>query len=1654
MGIPWKRWNGRNHRHYSTDMRRSSKFAHYALRGEEHEPIPSEDELLMYIMDGKYLVHNRQLCVYLFGVTDKESSATLRIDGALPYFYVGIPKTWEDYSTEMAAKVGEKRTAEEILNDLCELLYSYIAARMLAITKKSHNYDEPVIERDRNEPLILRRRDGFGFNGDVMIGVMKVTLAHPQLVPKVRDLMWHPFGLLENCCGVCQKEFTAQERVYNDHSQSVHRIVLHEEGGHMCACHLDCLKAWGDDLHARNELAEAYTTCCPRCRMDIYKEEILQAVMEEGKWKRGKPVYPVVDPKSKKRVPGTKKKRMSAVERMLFNPPKGSKGKQRDHVVVGYEDSDSSDDDEDCMSDDDAEDTGCEGGSGVDPIASMRGGMQADEQWDNAEKDDFRQPNVVDPWFQMFARHWAKQNPRLDPLPDPLPTEVPDIISRELARRTNARCRIMPRFSVYEANVDFVIRVLVDTGITPNAWLSVAPGKYRLVAEDDRRTFNTVEVCARQSGITKLPPEHPLSKKAVPLVNMAFDGEMESDKSNIHLTGRGGFPTPRNSAILQWSTILWREDRTRELHKYVFVLNPLSCSPRAHDRRLDPDLIESTTDPPAPIDSYFKYPHENDPNLSKVTVFEYTSEHEMLEDICEFSLAVMPDVVWGHNSNAFDIPFMIERCRELGIEAGRSFLSRLPSQDSTWRRTMKRNRAVISVDIGGITVIDFMHHVQEDKNWGMHNLQTVAEMILKTHKVDLHWQLIDKLFKSAEGRYDLAVYCVYDSQIVAEAAIKDKSLRQRMQLGAMTGTSVQNGIQRGTQYRVFSGKLHYIRDHGEEIQGVKIVLPTFMPKVKRSKKRAKYRGAVVLQPRVGFYSEKYLFKDEILARELKADPEKVNRLARERIAELQQEVADDPKAFVKRVLGSYTKDRIRRRRDMPWQTGAYSTYELLEMVRDVDEETYDYDLGEQLFQQMHRSIEDGSFFEELLQSALEKRDLPGPWNLILTTLDYASLYPSIMMEKNVCISTLAHPIMIARHRVPAEMVFQTPDYRFEGVEIFEDHNPQNPCFVKEEFRRGIVPSYERYLKKMRDDVKAQGKKVLEAMKECQAKLDSQEPMLPITREILRTELSDLEYEYERLDLFQLVIKILMNSIYGFYGAAESKFPSQAMAWTITTVGQYAAMIARSIVHKEVTPAKGYGGQGKVVYGDTDSVMYLMKGLHNMLHKNYAVMVGFEMTKRISSVFKVLSIELEKICRQFDLFTKKRYIMNKILTTGKPDLDIKGIQAKRRDATKLQRYVTTKVVDFIKCGEPDKGIQYYCDMMVSLAKGEVLLSWLKTTGSFTKSIDKVGMNAVGIVKPAMVALKTKYRKDIEIPPAERLSYIIVSKESLNNSDWPKVKEWMTARGQKVSSDPKAVTAQTESIDYALEHGMTYDAAYYLDKLKTTMQDMLIKHIAEGHTKEEKYEILERRWRSHPDLPPHLRTIKRTNVSRMETIESKRLSMGGHKEINTLRTMQNVTVYKRCRMCEKVIDEPVERSCRKRVRDHESVNPSKHTPEYLPEWTAPHREAVPGGGHFLLQGGFNLRHDPADRISNPEDIIHVCGDCRPKTAMLKEQLEFNRDSAMTKLMESWAKCSTCSATKIGPAAIFECESNECEVWSERAELTAIFQKKQAVLRANAW
>ena len=268
------------------------------------------------------------------------------------------------------------------------------------------------------------------------------------------------------------------------------------------------------------------------------------------------------------------------------------------------------------------------------------------------------------------------------------------------------------------------------------------------------------------------------------------------------------------------------------------------------------------------------------------------------------------------------------------------------------------------------------------------------------------------------------------------------------------------------------------------------------------------------------------------------------------------------------------------------------------------------------------------------------------YDVPIATLDFASLYPSIIQAHNLCYTTLLSKQAIEHF----------------GFKKDEDYivTPNGDMFCTSKIRKGLLTQILEELLSARKRAK----------KELAVETD------PFKKAVLNGR--------------QLALKISANSVYGITGATVGKLPCLAIASSTTSYGRQMIEKTKDEVEARYVIANGYSHDAKVIYGDTDSVMVKF-GVKDL---DEAMKLGQEAAEFVSSKFvKPIKLEFEKVYFPYLLINKKRYAGLYWTNAQKYDkMDSKGIETVRRDNCRLVQTVIETVLHKILINRDIDGAQ--------------------------------------------------------------------------------------------------------------------------------------------------------------------------------------------------------------------------------------------------------------------------------------------------------------------------------------------------------------------------
>lgn len=531
--------------------------------------------------------------------------------------------------------------------------------------------------------------------------------------------------------------------------------------------------------------------------------------------------------------------------------------------------------------------------------------------------------------------------------------------------------------------------------------------------------------------------------------------------------------------------------------------------------------------------------------------FEF--EEQLLIRFAQIIREFNPDAITGFNSNNFDMPYILDRMRVLGITFA-SELSRRSGLMCTYKRTFKQSKQygtkeVVEYSTPGRLMFDFFEVIKADvtKRLRSYSLKSIcSEYLGDDNKEDLRYRDIPILFQSPEGRSKIASYCMKDTVLLINL---DKTLMLGVNAWAMArvlGTTPHVVLNSGLVFKLMCKLKQYT-------ERFKFLIPSFTQEQK-PKFEGKYQGAFVLDPVVGFH--------------------------------------EDP----------------------------------------------------------------------------------------VGVLDYAGLYPSLMIYYNLSYDTIV----------------TDKTWMEENPDKWEMHN--GVPFVKTDVHFGILPLLEQ---EMGEERKAAKKK----------KAASPPGSMD-------------EAVYDGL---QLANKVIMNSLYGMAGSPTATIPCVEIAATITGMGRYNLMAAKSYVEENYCKITGEPAEksAKVVYGDTDSIFIKMPGITVAKAIEYGKELERCITRDLYNRPNALVMEYEKTYCPLLLVTAKRYVGSKYeFDPNKFKVAANGLQLVKRDAAVLCVKTMQGFFDCIfKEKDKAKAAEVVREAVRKLYADETPLDYFKLTKKISRKVEK-------------------------------------------------------------------------------------------------------------------------------------------------------------------------------------------------------------------------------------------------------------------------------------------------------------------------------------------
>ena len=349
--------------------------------------------------------------------------------------------------------------------------------------------------------------------------------------------------------------------------------------------------------------------------------------------------------------------------------------------------------------------------------------------------------------------------------------------------------------------------------------------------------------------------------------------------------------------------------------------------------------------------------------------------------------------------------------------------------------------------------------------------------------------------------------------------------------------------------------------------------------------------------------------------------------------------------------------------------------------------------------------------EEGYEGATVITPVKGFYDIPIATLDFNSLYPSIMMAHNLCYTTY-----LSKSTINCRGLVLNKDYFV---------TPSGDAFLYSSSRQGLLPGI------LKD--------LIAARKKAKAELKTETD--PFRRAVL--------------DGRQLALKVVANSVYGFTGVRKGYLPCPQIASSVTAFGRGMIKKTASLIKMKYSKKNGHDHDAEIIYGDTDSVMVKF-GYSDLAQ---VIELSREAATFVNGYFKQpINLEFEKAYFPYLLIGKKRYAG---LYWSNPhkhnNIEIKGIAIVRRDRCGLVQKSMRGCLDAILVDrDTGKAINIVHQALRDLLQSSVDLELLTFTGGWGKSEYDRDPPHVAVAKRMM-----KRDPNVTFGPGDRIAYIVTA-----------------------------------------------------------------------------------------------------------------------------------------------------------------------------------------------------------------------------------------------------------------------------------------------------
>lgn len=302
-----------------------------------------------------------------------------------------------------------------------------------------------------------------------------------------------------------------------------------------------------------------------------------------------------------------------------------------------------------------------------------------------------------------------------------------------------------------------------------------------------------------------------------PVIVMSFDIETYSTNEN-----RMPDATVKGDCIFQISCVVEKQDGTTM--KYLLTLGNVKLSSK----------------------------------IAEVMCFE--NETKLLLGFQEFLLRVNPHVIIGYNIFGFDIPYMVERSKMLGILHkfdvwGMPYQTHCPLKDIRWSSSAYSYQEFHYLDAEGRVFVDLLPVVKREYKFSNYKLKTVSTFFLGETKDPLTHHDIFEAYRQgvlngkSKKLNECGKYCVQDAYLVLRLFKVLETWIGLIEMAKICNVPIMSLFTQGQQIKVFSQVYKKCMAEGILVESFQS-LPNNIPEMEQLDS---YSGAYVFPPEPGMY---------------------------------------------------------------------------------------------------------------------------------------------------------------------------------------------------------------------------------------------------------------------------------------------------------------------------------------------------------------------------------------------------------------------------------------------------------------------------------------------------------------------------------------------------------------------------------------------------------------------------------------------------------------------------------------------------------------------------------------------------------------------------------------------------------------------------------